>query len=135
MGGYSFLFIQVLLNLYAKFQPSTMSGSGQKVCGGGGGWVLNKILQSFRSKVFGHGPPGVRTVFYTSLTVNVDTTLSSKCSSRHPNEIKTLEFFIFSLKAHKCELRGICLFQPPTTLPVARSSQVRPSGPPSIHNR
>ena len=31
------LFIQVLLELYAKFQPSTMSGSGLKVCGGGGG--------------------------------------------------------------------------------------------------
>ena len=38
------LFIQVLLKLYAKFQPSTMSGSGLKVCGGGGGggwwWVV-----------------------------------------------------------------------------------------------
>ena len=30
--------------LYAKFQPSTMSGSGQKVCGGGGGWVLRPII-------------------------------------------------------------------------------------------
>ena len=29
------LFIQVVLKLYAKFHPSTMSGSGQKVCGGG----------------------------------------------------------------------------------------------------
>ena len=38
------LFIQVLIMLYAKFQPSTMSGSGQKVCGGGGGWVLRPII-------------------------------------------------------------------------------------------
>ena len=29
-----FLFIQVVLKLYAKCQPSTMSGSGRKVCGG-----------------------------------------------------------------------------------------------------
>ena len=38
------MFIQVLLKLYAKFQPSTMSGSGLKVCGGGGGgwWVGGK---------------------------------------------------------------------------------------------
>ena len=37
------LFIQVLIMLYAKFQPSNMSVSGQKVCcggGGGGGWVV-----------------------------------------------------------------------------------------------
>ena len=33
------LFIQVLMMLYAKFQPFTMSWSGQKVCCGGGGWV------------------------------------------------------------------------------------------------
>ena len=38
------LYIQVLLKLYAMFQPSTMSGSGQKVCGGGGGWWLIPII-------------------------------------------------------------------------------------------
>ena len=38
------MFIKVVLKFYSKFQPSTMSRSGQKVCGGGGGgccwWVV-----------------------------------------------------------------------------------------------
>ena len=34
------LFIKVLLKLYAKFQLSTISVSGQKVCGGWWLWVV-----------------------------------------------------------------------------------------------
>ena len=36
----------VLIVLYAKFRPSTKSGSGQKVVGGGGGigWALRPII-------------------------------------------------------------------------------------------
>ena len=47
------LFIQVLLNLYAKFQPSTMSGSGLKVCGGGGGgwWVVVGVETHYSVKL------------------------------------------------------------------------------------
>ena len=34
------LFIQVLVRLYAKFKPATVSGSAQKVCSGGW-WVVD----------------------------------------------------------------------------------------------
>ena len=46
------LFVQVLIKLYAKFQPSTVSGSGQKVCGGGnGGWVGVETNYSVKLKL------------------------------------------------------------------------------------
>ena len=35
---FEIVFIKVVLKLHAKFQPSTMSESGRKVCGGGGWW-------------------------------------------------------------------------------------------------
>ena len=56
MGGqyiYMILFIQVLIMLYAKFQTSTMSWSGQKmvVVGGWlGGWVV-ETNYSFKLKL------------------------------------------------------------------------------------
>ena len=37
---YNILFIKVLLKMYAKFQSSNMSGSGQKVCCGWWWWVV-----------------------------------------------------------------------------------------------
>ena len=37
--------------LYAKFQPFTMSRSGQKVCGGGGGWVGVETNYSVKLKL------------------------------------------------------------------------------------
>ena len=48
MGGVNIfvkiLFIHFLIMLYAKFQPSTMSGSGQKVCVVVGGLVWRPII-------------------------------------------------------------------------------------------
>ena len=38
------LFNCVILRLYTEFQCPTMPGTGQKVCGGGGGWVCKPII-------------------------------------------------------------------------------------------
>ena len=38
------LFSCVILRLYTEFQCPTMPGTGQKVCGGGGGGCVNPII-------------------------------------------------------------------------------------------
>ena len=43
------MFIKVVLKLYAKFQPSTMSGSGLKVCGGGWWWLVVVGVETYYS--------------------------------------------------------------------------------------
>ena len=71
------LFIQVLIMLYAKFQPSTMSGSGQKVCGGGSG-----------------GCGWLRPIIVLSLSPSLaeqNSSLSKKC--RHKYQHLTLKYY------------------------------------------